>query len=91
MNPFEMVIGIILIITIGSVIKARYQAKHGILEDEDMMGNNKKQRLAHDGEKAQMASEITELKERIHVLERIATDNHGADDLERQIEQLRDK
>ena len=90
MNPFEMVIGIILIITIGSVIKARYQARHGILEDEDMMGN-KKQRLAHDGEKAQMASEITELKERIHVLERIATDNHGADDLERQIEEVRDK
>ncbi|MEE9434115.1 MAG: hypothetical protein V3V15_07745 [Sphingorhabdus sp.] len=90
MNPFEMVIGIILIITIGSVIKARYQAKHGILEDEDAEGNTR-QRLAHDPEKGRMANEIKELKDRIHVLERIATDNHGADDLERQIEELRGK
>ncbi len=90
MNPFEMVIGIILIITIGSVLKARYQAQHGILEDEDEDGN-RTQRIAHDPEKGQMAREISELKERIHVLERIATDSHGSNDLKRQIEELREK
>ena len=90
MNPFEMVVGIILIVTIGSVLKARYQAKHGILEDEDEDGNVR-QRLAHDPEKGLMAQEIKDLKERIHVLERIATDNHGSSDLKRQIEDLRDQ
>ena len=90
MNPFEMVIGIILIVTIGSVLKARYQAKHGILEDEDEHGNVR-QRLAQDPDKSLMAQEIKDLKERIHVLERIATDNHGSSDLKRQIEDLRDR
>lgn len=90
MNPFEMVLGIILIATIGSVLKARYQAKHGIIEDKDMMGN-KTQRLIHDTDKSQMAGEIAALKERIQVLERIATDNDSANDINRQIEQLRDR
>ncbi len=90
MNPFEMVIGIVLIVTIGSVLRSRYQAKHGIIEDQDMMGN-KTQRLIHDSEKNQLASEIAALKERIQVLERIATDNNSANDINRQIEQLRDR
>jgi hypothetical protein len=88
MNPFEMVIGIVLIATIGSVLKARYQAKHGIIEDEDMMGN-KTQRLMHDTDKGKMSDEIAALKERIQVLERIATDNNSANDINRQIEELR--
>ena len=90
MNPFEMVIGIVLIVTIGKVLSARYKAKHGIIEDEDYIGN-KTQRLAHDTEKQNMAKEISELKERIKVLERIATDNNSANDINRQIEELRSK
>jgi hypothetical protein len=90
MNPFEMVIGIVLIATIGSVLKSRYQAKHGIVEDQDMLGN-KTQRLMQDTDKSQMAEEIAALKERIQVLERIATDNNSANDINRQIEQLRDR
>ncbi|NJM49594.1 MAG: hypothetical protein HC843_00745 [Sphingomonadales bacterium] len=90
MNPFEMVIGIVLIVTIGSILRARYQAKHGIIEDEDMLGN-KTQRLAHDADKNRMAQEISDLKERVKVLERIATDNSSAHDINRQIEELRSR
>ena len=90
MNPFEMVIGIVLIVTIGKVLSARYKAKHGIIEDEDYIGN-KTQRLAHDTDKQNMALEISELKERIKVLEWIATDNNNANDINRQIEELRSK
>ena len=38
-----------------------------------------------------MSKEISELKERIQVLERIATDNSSANDINRQIEELRSK
>jgi hypothetical protein len=38
-----------------------------------------------------MQDEIKALKERIQVLERIATDNESANDLNRQIEELRSR
>ena len=80
MNPFEMVIGIVLIIAIAGVLKARYgirQDKHG---NEYHVG---------DGETRQLREEVKALKERIHVLERIATDQNSA--LEHEIERLRDR
>jgi hypothetical protein len=40
-------------------------------------------------ETQKMQDEIKALKERIQVLERIATDNNNANDLNRQIEELR--
>jgi hypothetical protein len=87
MNPFEMVIGIILIITVGKVLSSRYKAQNSIIEDED--GNQK--RIATDPDTARLREEISLLKERIQVLERIATDNNSANDINRQIEQLRDR
>ncbi len=44
MGPFEMVVAIILIVTVGKIISAKQKAKHGSIEDEDMLGN-KTQRL----------------------------------------------
>ncbi len=90
MDPFQMVVAIVLIATIGKVLSARYKAKHGIVEDKDMNGNVQ-QRLASDPETQRMSGEIRELKERIIVLERIATDNNSANDLNRQIEELRQR
>lgn len=49
------------------------------------------QRLLDDPDAERMREEIRTLKDRIHVLERIATDNNSANDLNRQIEQLRDR
>jgi hypothetical protein len=86
MNPFEMVIGIILIITIGNVLKARYGAgkdrsgKHYSVRDD-----------AHaSAENLRLKGEIGSLKERIAVLERVVTDNEGSLRLDREIEKLRD-
>ncbi len=86
MNPFEMVIGIVLIATIGSVLKARYRAKNGIIEDE-----HGGQAIVGGNDSNQLQTEIKTLKERIQVLERIATDNNSANDINRQIEKLRDR
>jgi hypothetical protein len=89
-DPFTMVVAIILIVTIGKVLSSKYKAKHGIIEDEDMLGN-KTQRLLSNQDTGKMQDEIRTLKERIQVLERIATDNSSTNDLNRQIEELRQK
>ena len=81
---WEAVVLIIAIMAVTSVIKAHYRAKHGIVADED--GN---ERLAIDPGTSRMKQEITELKERIAVLERLATDDNGARQLDREIEKLR--
>jgi len=88
MGPFEMVVAIILIITIGKIIQTKQKAKHGIVEDEDFMGT-KTHRLLNSAETQQMQDDIRALKERIQVLERIATDSSSTNDLNRQIEELR--
>ena len=88
MGPFEMVVAIILIVTIGKIIQTKQKAKHGIVEDEDFMGT-KTHRLLNNAETQQMQDDIRALKERIQVLERIATDSSSTNDLNRQIEELR--
>jgi hypothetical protein len=90
MGPFEMVVAIILILTIGKIIQTKQKAKHGIVEERDFMGT-KTHRLLSGAETQQMQDEIKALKERIQVLERIATENNNANDLNRQIEELRSR
>lgn len=82
MGPFEMVVGIVLIVTIGSIIKARY----GITKDAK--GNEV--RVTDSAETKALQAEIRALKERIQVLERIATDTNRAVTLDQEIERLRD-
>jgi hypothetical protein len=86
MNPFEMVVAIIVVVTIGSVIKARY----GIRKDKDghevHVGRGES-----SGDNARLRDEIRALKQRIQVLERVVTDNEGSLRLDREIERLRDK
>ncbi len=84
MNPFEMVVLIIAIVMISSIIKTRIRANHGIIADED--GN---ERVAADPDAARLRDEVKGLKERIAVLERLATDEHGPRQLDREIEKLR--
>lgn len=62
MNPFEMVVLIVAIVMIASVIKSRVQARDNAL-------------LAPDSPDAEaMRMEIARLKDRVEVLERLATD-----------------
>ncbi len=90
MGPFEMVVAIIAIITIGRIIQTKQKAKHGIVEDQDFMGT-KTHRLLNNADTQQMQDEIRALKERIQVLERIATDNNNTSDINRQIEERRSR
>lgn len=88
MNPFEMVVAIIVIVTIGSVLKARFgihKDKHG---NEVFRGQGDS---ADAVENARLRDELRALKERVQVLERVVTDTEGSVRLDREIESLRDK
>ena len=85
MNPFEMVLGIILIVTIGRVLKARYGIRHDYKGNEYSIRDD----AAASAENHRLKSEITDLRERIQVLERVVTDNEGSLRLDREIEKLR--
>jgi hypothetical protein len=85
-NPFEMVFGIVLVVMIASVLRARYNAKHGVIKDEH--GNY---RIEQNPDAGRLQEEVKYLKERVAVLEKIATDDRGARELENEIEKLRDR
>lgn len=83
MNPFEMVVVIVAIVTVGRIIQAKYgyrQRRRGGMEP-----------VADDAETRRLREEVRALKERIAVLERLATDDAGPRALEREIEALRSR
>jgi hypothetical protein len=83
MNQYEFVLGIIFIVMVTSIFKARYgygRRRHRDLNDGDTQNAI---------ENARLRDEVKELKERLHVLERIATDKESS--LGRQIDELRDR
>lgn len=86
MNPFEMVIGIVLIVTIGSIIRAKYGVRRDHRGGEYFVASQNQ-----DAETKALQAEIRALKERIQVLERIATDHNRAATLDEEIERLRDR
>jgi hypothetical protein len=77
MNQYNMVVMIVLIVMIATVLKARY--RH----------NSERVSRADDPETLRMKEEMKMLRERVQVLERIATDRENS--LARQIEELRDR
>ncbi len=78
MNPFEMVVLIVAIVMIAGVLRSRHAHRRPDVEDDP----------ADRVETIRLRDEVSQLKERIHVLERIATDKENT--LSRQIEELRD-
>lgn len=76
MNPFEMVILIVLIVTIGRIVSARMGVNPRLSRRERRMGmiGNDSGDMVSAAEADRMKSEITRLNERLAVLERIATD-----------------
>ena len=74
-----MVVFIVMIVTIGKVSREKWRAMAIQAQQPEL---DQPQRPNDD---------IRQLKERIAVLERVITDQHGRADLERQIEQLRDR
>jgi hypothetical protein len=81
MQAFEMVVMIVAIVTVGRIIRSRYevQGKSPMADPVQTM------------EARRLRDEVTTLKERIAVLERLATDDNNAVRLDREIEKLRDK
>jgi hypothetical protein len=79
-NPFSMVVAIVLIVSIAGVLRAKY----GVLRDRH--GN---ERPLRDPEADRLQAELKALKDRVAVLERIATDDSSK--LDREIEALRDR
>lgn len=84
MNPFEMVIAIVAIVTFGGIIRA----KMGQGRDTTSNELSRRDSIALD-ENQRLRSEIGGLKERIAVLERVITDNNSSSNLDREIEKLR--
>ena len=82
MNPFEMVVLIVAITAIASIFRAKYGIRR------DRKGN---EFPIADPDTNRMREELRTLKERVAVLERIATDGEGSASLDRQIEALRSR
>lgn len=81
MNPFEMVVLIVLIVTIGKVLSARFGGK----DNRKTLKTN-----ADDGaENIRLQAEVARLNDRLRVLERLATD--PAKRLADEIDSLKDK
>jgi hypothetical protein len=80
-DPFMMVVLIVLIVTIGGLIRA----KLGIRRDHK--GNEIPPR--DDGETQRLREEVKSLKDRLAVIERITVEKENS--LEREIDRLRDR
>ena len=78
MNPFEMVVIIVAIVMIAGVLKSRHSRHHRAAGDLDPA-----ERVEND----RLREEVSELKERIKVLERITVEKENS--LSREIEDLR--
>jgi hypothetical protein len=83
MNPFEMVIGIVLIVTIGGIVRAKLGVGHRRRGERFVDGGQG----AGYAEADRLREEVKQLKERVAVLERLATDSTSA--LDREFEKLK--
>lgn len=84
MNQFEMVVLIVAIVMIAGVFKAKYgygrRGRRG--RDEEISPEEQAETL-------RLREEVKQLKERLHVLERITVEKENT--LSREIEDLRDR
>lgn len=82
MDPFQMVVAIVGITAVASVVRAKY----GVVRRHK--GEELIQR-GPDPEAERLRAEVKALKDRVAVLERLATDSSTA--LEREFEKLKDR
>lgn len=98
MGPFEMVVAIVGIGAVASVMRAKYghggrHGRRGSAMMAPLMGqsHDAAEGRALADENAKLRDEMRGMKERIQVLERLATDDASdARRLDREIEKLRD-
>ena len=87
MSFWTAIVVIVLIVSITQMIRSRHNASAGFATDDD----GKPVARPNSGEEEQLRAEIAELKERVRVLERIATDERQKLGLAEEIELLRDR
>lgn len=85
MNQYWMVVLIVLIVMTASVLRARY----GYQRRRRGGGEGTAISAEEHAETLRLREEVKALKDRLHVLERIAVEKE--DTLSREIEQLRDR
>ena len=86
MSLWTAIVVIVAIISVAQVLQARHRARHGITTV--VMGNEKP--IAPPTNPA-LEREVQELRERVKVLERIATEDRETKLLSAEIESLREK
>jgi len=79
MSFWTAVVIIVIVLAGARVLRARYEAQSATPT------------LARDPDARRLRDEVTMLKERIAVLERLATDDNNSARLDREIEKLRDR
>lgn len=77
MNPDELFALLLVIVIVAGVVFARRMSHPAT--------------AVRAAEADQLRDEVNALRERVQVLERVVTDTHGSADLDRRIEQLRDR
>lgn len=85
MSFWTALVIIVAIACLAEVLKAKHRAHHGITVDE-----NGKEQIAQR-ENIELKREVEELRERVKVLERIATEDRETKRLSAEIESLREK
>jgi predicted nuclease with TOPRIM domain len=85
MSFWTAIVVIAAILAVAEVMKTKHRARHGIMTDH--MGNEEP--LVR--ENTELKREIEDLRERVKVLERIATEDRETKRLSAEIESLRDK
>ena len=86
MNLWEFILLVSVAGMIFSAWRSKHLARHGAYEDD-----SGKIRKFESGREAELQREVEDLRERLKVLERIATDDHGSRLLSDEIDKLRDK
>ncbi|WP_443970711.1 hypothetical protein [Sphingobium sp. CR28] len=87
MNPFEMVVAIVAITAIASVVRAKYGAGSSCASSRGRRTGAADMPPADNPEADRLRGEVKALKERVAVLERLATDSSTA--LDREFEKLK--
>ena len=80
MGRYEFIIAIVAIVMFATVLKARYSAQRH---------SRREVGPREEAETLRLREEVKQLKDRLHVLERITTEKENS--LSREIEELRDR
>ena len=84
MSKYDMIAFIVLVVTVGSVLRAAFGLRYRRRRDRE-----RDLPVRDDAETMRLREEVKQLKERLHVLERITVEKESS--LEREFARLRDQ